>query len=120
MAAALSPPALNCIFAPPTNFALESLDLPGARAWCLPQDPRKDEQFGWIYRRRVLMNRIKVWPHVTIVVMVVALIAGVGTWFYLRHEQTAEAEALPYAARIQRVDGQVAFCDDRANTDANA
>ena len=66
------------------------------------------------------MNRIKVWPHVTIVVMVVALIAGVGTWFYLRHEQTAEAEALPYAARIQRVDGQVAFCDDRANTDANA
>ena len=66
------------------------------------------------------MNRIKVWPHVTILVMVVALVAGLGTWFYLRHEQTAEAEALPYAARIQRVDGEVAFCDDRANTDGNA
>jgi len=66
------------------------------------------------------MNRIKVWPHVTIVVVLVALITGLGVWFYLRHEQTVEAEALPYAARIQRVDGEVAFCDDRANTDANA
>src|SRR5882672_7750324 len=66
------------------------------------------------------MNRIKLWPHATIVAVVVALIAGLGVWFYLRHEQTVEAEALPYAARIQRVDGEVAFCDDRANTDANA
>jgi hypothetical protein len=66
------------------------------------------------------MNRIKLWPHVTIVVAAVALIAGLGTWLYLRHEQTVSAEALPYAARIQRVDGDVAFCDDRANTDTNA
>ena len=66
------------------------------------------------------MHRIKLWPHVTIVVAAVALIAGVGTWFYLKHEQTVDAEALPYAARIQRVEGEVAFCDDRANTDANA
>jgi hypothetical protein len=66
------------------------------------------------------MNRIKLWPHVTIVVAAVALIAGLGTWLYIRHEQTVEAQALPYAARVQRVDGDVAFCDDRANTDANA
>ena len=66
------------------------------------------------------MNRIKVWPHVTIVVAVAALIAGLGTWAYLKHEQTVAAEALPHAARIQRVDGEVAFNDDRANTDANA
>src|SRR6267142_4101798 len=66
------------------------------------------------------MNRIKVWPHVTIVVVLVALITGLGVWFYSKHEQTVEAEALPYAARIQRVDGEVAFCNDRANTDANA
>lgn len=64
------------------------------------------------------MNRIKLWPHATIIAVVVALIAGLGVWFYAKHEQTVEAEALPNAARIQRVDGEVAFCDDRANTDA--
>jgi FecR protein len=66
------------------------------------------------------MNRIKVWPHATIVAVVVALIAGLGVWFYAKREQTVEAQALPYAARIQRVDGEVAFCDNRASTDANA
>src|ERR1041385_3000243 len=65
------------------------------------------------------MNRIKVWPHATIVAVVVALIAGLGVWFYTKREQTVEAQALPYAARIQRVDGEVAFCDNRASTDAN-
>ncbi len=64
------------------------------------------------------MNRIKLWPHATIIAGVVALIAALGVWFYTKYEQTAEAEALPYAARIQRVEGEVAFCDDR-NTDAN-
>jgi uncharacterized protein DUF6600/FecR-like protein len=66
------------------------------------------------------MSRIKLWPHGTIVAAVFAVIAGLGVWFYAKHEQTAEAEALPYVARIQRVEGEVAFCDDRANTDANA
>ena len=64
------------------------------------------------------MNRIKLWPHGIIVVMVVALVAGLGVWFYSKHEQAVEAEALPNAARIQRVDGEVAFSDN--NTDANA
>lgn len=64
------------------------------------------------------MNRIKVWPHMTIVAVVVALIAGFGVVFYLQHEQTVEAEALPNAARIQRVDGEVAFSDSLPNTDA--
>jgi len=45
----------------------------------------------------------------TIVAVVVALIAGLGVAFYLKHEQTAAAESLPNAARIQRVDGQVAL-----------
>ena len=66
------------------------------------------------------MNRIKLWPHGIIAAAVFALVAGVGVWFYARHEQTVEAEALPNAARIQRVDGEVAFCADRSNTDANA
>ena len=66
------------------------------------------------------MNRIKLWPHGIIAAAVFALVAGVGVWFYARHEQKVEAEALPNAARIQRVDGEVAFCADRSNTDANA
>ena len=69
------------------------------------------------------MNRIKVWPHLTIVGVVVALIAGLGVAFWIKQEQTASAEELPYAARIQRVDGEVAFSDSLPNTgatDANA
>ena len=66
------------------------------------------------------MNRIKVWPHMTIVAVVFALIAGLGVYLWMKHEQTASAAELPYAARIQRVDGEVAFSDSRANTDANA
>src|SRR3954467_15867541 len=61
------------------------------------------------------MNRFKLWPHGTIVAAVFAVIAGLGVWFYAKHEPTVEAEALPYAARIQRVEGEVAFCDDRNN-----
>ncbi|MGI9065157.1 MAG: DUF6600 domain-containing protein, partial [Pyrinomonadaceae bacterium] len=62
------------------------------------------------------MNRIKLWPHMTIVAVVIALIAGFGVAFWMKHEQTASAEELPYAARIQRVDGDVAFSDSLPNT----
>jgi len=65
------------------------------------------------------MNKIKVWPHLTIVAVAIAVIAGLGVAFYLKNEQTASAEGLPYAARIQRVDGEVAFSDGLPNTDAN-
>ena len=65
------------------------------------------------------MDRIKVWPHMTIVAVVVALAAGLGVAFWMKHEQTASAEELPYAARIQRVDGDVAFNDGLPNTDAD-
>ena len=66
------------------------------------------------------MNRIKVWPHMTIVAVVVALIAGLSVAFWMKREPTASAEELPNAARIQRVDGEVAFSDGLANGDANA
>jgi hypothetical protein len=67
------------------------------------------------------MNKIKVWPHITIMAGVVALIAAVGVGFWMKHEQIASAEELPNAARIQRVDGEVAFSDSLPNTDrANA
>ena len=64
------------------------------------------------------MNRIKAWPHLTIVGVLVALIAGLGVAFWLKHEPTVSAEELPYAARIQRVDGEVAFSDSLPNTEA--
>ena len=65
------------------------------------------------------MNRIKIWPHMTIVAVVVALIAGLGVGYWMKHEQTASAEELPLAARIQRVDGEVAFSDSLPNAGAN-
>jgi hypothetical protein len=64
------------------------------------------------------MNRIKLWPHATILVAVFAVIAALGVYFWNRQE-TASAQDLPDAARIQRVDGEVAFSDSAANTDAN-
>jgi hypothetical protein len=65
------------------------------------------------------MNNIKVWPHLTLVAILCALIAGGGVAFYLKHEQTAQAEALPNAARIQRVDGEVAISDALYANNAN-
>jgi hypothetical protein len=65
------------------------------------------------------MNRIKVWPHITLVVVAVAFIAAaIVAAFWIKREQIASAEELPYAARIQRVDGEVAFSDSLPNTDA--
>lgn len=64
------------------------------------------------------MNRIKLWPHMTIMAVVVALAAGLGVAFWLKREPTAAAEGLPYAARIQRVDGEVAFTNGLAKPDA--
>jgi hypothetical protein len=61
---------------------------------------------------------IKVWPHITIVAVVVALIAGLGVAFWMKNEPTASAEELPYAARIQRVDGEVAFSDSLPTSEA--
>ena len=55
------------------------------------------------------MKEIKVWPHLTIVAVVCAVLAGVGVALWMKHEQTASAEALPNAARIQRVEGEVAL-----------
>src|SRR5215213_8313291 len=55
------------------------------------------------------MNNLKVWPHLTIVAVVCAVLAGVGVGLWMKHEQSASAEALPNAARIQRIQGDVAL-----------
>src|SRR4029434_1962136 len=63
-----------------------------------------------------LMKNVKVWPHLVIVAVVCAVLAGVGVAWWIKHERTASAEALPNAARIQRVEGEVALNNsDAAN-----
>src|ERR1051326_4320670 len=62
------------------------------------------------------MNNLKVWPHLVIVAVVCAALAGGGVALWMKHEQTASANALPNAARIQRVEGEVALNNgDAAN-----
>src|SRR6478672_2443304 len=63
------------------------------------------------------MNNLKVWPHLTIVAIVCALAAGLGVGLYMKHEQTASAAAMPDAARIQRVEGDVAVNNGIAGGD---
>ena len=53
------------------------------------------------------MNRIKLWPHGVLVILGVALVAGIAAALWFRYERTAKASGLPNAARIERVDGQV-------------
>src|SRR6185503_1995911 len=60
------------------------------------------------------MNNLKVWPHLTIVAVVCAVLAGGGVALWMKHEQTASANALPNAARIQRVGGEVALDNTKA------
>jgi hypothetical protein len=55
------------------------------------------------------MNNLKVWPHLTIVAIVVAVLAGVGVAWWMKKEPTASAASVPNAARIQRVEGDVAL-----------
>ena len=65
------------------------------------------------------MKNIKLWPHVT-VALLVALISGVAVALYWQHSQNAQAEALPNAARIQRVDGEVALNNSINDQNENA
>jgi hypothetical protein len=62
-------------------------------------------------------SNVKVWPHMTIIGVICALVAGVGVGWWVRHERTAEASAIPNAARIQRVDGNVALNNAGSNTE---
>lgn len=65
------------------------------------------------------MKGIKLWPHVAILALVFAAIGGVVGYFLVNHEQPAEAQAAPSAARVERVDGQVALNRSLANSGAN-
>src|SRR5438128_6829099 len=54
------------------------------------------------------MNRIRVWPHAVLIFLGIAIVAAGGVLLWRKYEQTASAKTLPNAARIERVDGQVA------------
>ena len=60
------------------------------------------------------MRTIKLWPHAALIGLAVAVAAGAGVWLYQRNTNNAEAAMLPYAARLQRVEGQVALADANA------
>jgi len=63
------------------------------------------------------MNNLKVWPHLTIIAILVAVVAGVGVAWWMKREPAASAKEMPNAARIQRVEGDVALSNTQ---DANA
>ncbi|HEV3469915.1 MAG TPA: DUF6600 domain-containing protein [Pyrinomonadaceae bacterium] len=53
------------------------------------------------------MDKIKTWPHLTLIVLACAIVGGVAAALWFRNEPTAEAVTLPRAARVERVDGEV-------------
>ena len=57
-------------------------------------------------------NSIKLWPHLTLVFLVCAALGGVAAALWMKHEPKAEAFALPRAARVERVDGEVGLSRD--------
>jgi hypothetical protein len=66
------------------------------------------------------MKNLKVWPHLTIIAIVVAVLAGVGVAWWMKREPVASANEVPYAARIQRVEGDVALSNAQDANAANA
>jgi hypothetical protein len=53
------------------------------------------------------MRQLKVWPHMTMVALVCALLGGGAAALWVKHQRSNEVKTLPSAARIERVDGQV-------------
>ncbi len=66
------------------------------------------------------MNNLKVWPHLTIIALLVAVLAGVGVAWWMKREPAASAKEMPNAARIQRVDGDVALSNTQDTAAENA
>lgn len=53
------------------------------------------------------MKEIKLWPHITIVALLCAGLGAGAVMLWNKHEPASQAAALPSAARIERVDGEV-------------
>ncbi|MET0623238.1 MAG: DUF6600 domain-containing protein [Pyrinomonadaceae bacterium] len=64
-------------------------------------------------------NGIKLWPHLTVVFFIFAALGGVAAALWMRHEPKTQALAMPRAARVERVDGEVGLSRD-LDADAGA
>src|SRR5918911_61052 len=60
-----------------------------------------------LLREEFVMKEVKVWPHLTIVALVCAVLGGAAAMLLSKHKLTTEAQALTVPARIERVDGTV-------------
>ncbi|HEX5709349.1 MAG TPA: DUF6600 domain-containing protein [Pyrinomonadaceae bacterium] len=53
------------------------------------------------------MNKLKVWPHLTVVFVIFAALGMAAAYFWMREEPKTQAFTVPSAARVERVDGEV-------------
>jgi hypothetical protein len=60
-------------------------------------------------------NQIKLWPHLTVVFLIFAALGGIAAALWMRHEPQVQALAMPHAARVERVDGEVGLSRDFAS-----
>src|SRR5436305_14121890 len=66
------------------------------------------------------MDRIKLWPHITVLAIVCAVLGAVAANLWFTHKQhTEESSALPNAARIKRTDGEVGLNRNPENASNN-
>ena len=86
-------------------------------AWSLPdiKENNFDCNNGDITIVNARPNHIKFWPHLAAVFLVFGAIGAVVAGLWMRHEPKTEAMALPHAARVERVDGEVGLGRDFAD-----
>src|ERR1700704_4307112 len=65
------------------------------------------------------MDRFKTWPHLAIIGLLCLVLGAGAAVLWVRHERTAEASALPNAARIDRVNGEVGLNRGLDNSASN-
>jgi len=56
------------------------------------------------------------WPHGAIIIAVCAAVGAIGALLWTKYERKAEASALPNAARVERVEGQVGVSQSGDNS----
>lgn len=66
------------------------------------------------------MKELRVWPHLTVVAILVAALAGGGVALWMKHRQNSQDQTLLSAARIERVDGDVALQNSINSSPVNA
>jgi hypothetical protein len=66
------------------------------------------------------MNRIKLWPHITVLAVLCTVIGAIAASLWFKHKQhTEESSTLLSAARIERTDGEVGLNRNPENASDN-